>query len=65
MQDSIAAFLIGVGEDQYFGLGAWDNRIAWTGNPKYGGANFSDHWVDGVFGRRLGAPLADAVYDTT
>ena len=62
--DSIAAFLIGVGEDQYFGLGAWDNRIAWTGNPKYGGANFSDHWVDGVFGRQLGAPLADAAYDT-
>ena len=32
-------------------------------NPRFGGFNLSDHWVDGVFGRRLGAPLTDATYD--
>lgn len=63
VMDSIAAFLVGVGEFQYFGLGAWENRVAWTGNPKYGGFNLTDHWVDGAFGRKLGAPLADAEYD--
>ena len=61
--DSIAAFLIGCGDFHYFGLGAWENRLAWTGNPKFGGVNLSDHWVDGVFGRKLGPPLADAAYD--
>jgi hypothetical protein len=63
--DSIAAFLIGVGEYQYFGLGAWNNRLAWAGHPHFGGRNFSDHWVEGVFGRPLGAPLADAAYDAS
>lgn len=62
--DSISAFLIGVNEHQYFGLGAWDNRLAYTGNPKFGGRNLSDHWVDGVFGRKLGAPLSDATYSS-
>ena len=61
--DSVAAFLIGASEHSYFGLGAWENRRTWTGNPKYGGLNMSDHWIDGVMGRKLGAPLADAVYD--
>ena len=28
------------------------------------GRNFSDHWVDGVFDQHLGAPLADARYDS-
>ena len=62
--DSISAFLIGVHEHQYFGLGAWVNRLAYTGNPKYGGRNFSDHWVDDVFGRQLGAPLDEARYES-
>jgi hypothetical protein len=53
--DEIAAFLIGAGENHYYGLGGWSG----TGPH----ANFSDHWVEGVFGRPLGTPLADAVYD--
>eukprot|EP00937_MAST-01D_sp_MAST-1D-sp2_P000218 g218.t1 len=54
--DEIAAFLCGVGPYQYYGLGGWN------ANEKRG--NFSDHWVPGVFGRELGAPVADAAYDT-
>ena len=38
---------------QYYGLGGWG-----------GSGNFSDHWIEGVFDRKLGAPLADATYDT-
>ena len=30
-----------------------------------GRGNLSGHWVDGVFGRRLGAPRADAEYDSS
>ena len=51
----IAAFLAGAGEYHYYGLGAWN------GVGKHG--NFSEHWVEGVFDRQLGAPLADATYD--
>ena len=53
----MAAFLIGVGPNQYFGLGAW------TDLSPTGAGNFSGHWIEGVFGRKLGAPLADASYD--
>lgn len=51
----LAAFLAGAGEHHYFGLGGW------SGVGKHG--NFSEHWLEGVFDRKLGAPLADAVYD--
>jgi hypothetical protein len=27
-----------------------------------GRADFSDHWITGVFDKRLGAPVADATY---
>ena len=53
--DEIAAFLAGAGEYHYYGLGGWN------GAGKHG--NFSEHWVDGVFGRQLGTPVADAIYD--
>lgn len=53
--DEIAAFLIGVGPYQYYGLGGWNSRS----HP----ATFQDHWIPGVFNRTLGEPLADAVYD--
>lgn len=36
---------------------------AWKGVGKEG--NFSEHWVDGVFDQKLGAPLSDARYDHT
>ena len=52
---SVAAFLCGCGEHHYFGTGGW------SGTGRHG--NFSEHWVDGVFGRPLGAPVADAAYD--
>jgi hypothetical protein len=40
----------------YYGLGGW------SGVGKHG--NFSEHWVDGVFGQKLGRPIADASYDS-
>ena len=54
LTDQIAAFLTGAGEYHYYGLGAWSS-----------GGNFSHHWIDGVFDRKLGAPLADATYDAS
>merc|ERR1719473_842717 len=55
LMDAIAAFLVGAGEYHYFGKGQW--------RPFGGPAkDFPDHWVDGVFGRKLGEP-AGAVYD--
>ena len=48
-----AAFLCGAGPYHYFGLGGWNEH----------GGNFSQHWVDDVFDRPLGAPLGDAVYE--
>merc|ERR1712045_186227 len=51
LNDAIAAFMIGVAENQYFGLGAWEDRLAWK--DYHHTANFSDHWVDGVFDRKL------------
>jgi hypothetical protein len=53
--DEIAAFLIGVGPYQYYGLGGWSG----TGRD----GNFSEHWIPGVFDRALGEPLADPTYD--
>jgi len=53
--DEIAAFLAGAGEYHYYGLGGWE------GVGAHG--NFSEHWVEGIFGRKLGAPLTDATYD--
>ena len=35
----------------------------WQGVGKHG--NFSEHWVDGVFDQKLGAPLGDAEFDPT
>lgn len=55
--DEVAAFLCGAGEDHYYGFGGW------VGVGRHG--NFSGHWLDGVFGRRLGAPAGDAVYNRT
>jgi hypothetical protein len=54
LSDAVAAFLAGVGPNQYFGLGAWEDV-----SPA-GVGNFSHHWIEGVFGRKLGAPLAGA-----
>jgi len=53
--DEVAAFLVGAGAYHYYGCGGW------RGVGAHG--NFSEHWVEGVFGRSLGAPLADAAYD--
>ena len=53
--DEVAAFLVGAGEYHYFGKGGW-NGVGAHGN-------FSEHWMEGIFGRRLGEPLADATYD--
>lgn len=55
--DEVAAFLAGAGEYHYYGFGGW-NGVGSHGN-------FSGHWMDGVFGRKLGAPLADAMYDSS
>ena len=52
--DEVAAFLAGAGPYHYYGCGGW------VGTGAHG--NFSEHWVEGVFGRRLGAPLADGAY---
>jgi hypothetical protein len=55
--DEIAAFLSGAGAYHYYGLGGWSG----VGRHQ----NFSEHWIPGVFGRQLGAPLADATYDVS
>ena len=55
--DEIAAFLIGCGEYHYYGLGGWSG----IGQHR----NFSEHWLDGLFDRKLGAPLADGAYDAS
>jgi len=49
-----AAFLIGAGENHYFGKGGWNQP----------GDDFSSHWLPDLFGKPLGAPLADGVKDT-
>ena len=55
---SIAAFLIGMSEHHYWGVGFWDNK------PEYGGQpDFSDHWVADVYDRQLGQPNGDGVYN--
>lgn len=53
--DEVAAFLIGCGPYHYYGMGGW------AGVGKHG--NFSEHWMPGVFDRKLGEPLADGKYD--
>ena len=53
--DEVAAFLVGAGEYHYYGVGGWNGAGAH--------GNFSEHWMEGIFGRRLGEPLADATYD--
>lgn len=55
--DEVAAFLVGAGPYHYYGLGGWH------GTGKHG--NFSEHWMPGVFDRTLGAPVADAAYDSS
>ena len=50
-EDTVAAFLVGAGEFHYYGMGGWQDGFV-----------RSKHWVEGVFGRRLGEP-DDAVYD--
>ena len=52
--DELAAFLAGAGPYHYYGCGDWVGAGAH--------ANFSEHWMEGAFGRPLGAPLADAAY---
>ena len=42
----MAAFLCGVGPYQYYGMGGW------SGLGEHG--NFSDHWLPGVFDRKVG-----------
>jgi hypothetical protein len=42
----VAAFLCGVGPYQYYGMGGW------SGLGEHG--NFSDHWLPGVFDRKVG-----------
>lgn len=51
--DEMAAFLIGVGEHQYYGCGGWN-----------GGPNFSSH-RPAELDKPLGAPKAAGAYDTT
>jgi len=52
-ESSMAAFLVGAGENAYWGFGNWVNYTA---------ANMDTRWLS-VFDRKLGSPEADAVYD--
>jgi hypothetical protein len=52
--DDMAAFLIGAGEDQYFGFGTWVSPS--------GGVGYA--WLP-EFENALGAPTADAEYDAS
>lgn len=56
----VAAFLIGAGDNQYFGLGGWN-----APGGKTSPSDFAGHWIEGVFDRPLGAPLSDGTYDAT
>lgn len=52
MTDVIAAFLIGAGDDSYFGSGLWISP---------GIEDIEQRWCPELFERPIGAPLADAV----
>ena len=52
----IAAFLIGVGPYQYYGMGGWNDGISMAADK---------HWLDGVFDQKLGEPNSDGIFDFT
>jgi hypothetical protein len=54
-ESHIAAFLVGAGEDAYWGQGGWPGWVL-PGRRRAGAAN---RWMPQYFEKPLGAPLAD------
>ena len=58
MEDAAATFLIGAGENSYFGSGSWIIADG-TGNEERGGLNdVQTRWCPELFEKPLGKPLA-------
>jgi hypothetical protein len=53
-ESHIAAFLVGAGENAYWGQGGW---------VLPGSAGVANRWMPQYFEKPLGAPLSDGIYD--